>query len=221
MPEADPDPGRSRWSVSPGLPPHPSRFEGRLTLGESLPPSDLSLPKGVHREHAHLDLDSASTTASTLQLGNHEDVPFIAHYLIERYLELLPGRPYAVHPLRKRLRASVRPYKARERAGRAPLHIRRRKVHGHGCVAPVEGLVAAPEVRERLLRHRCSYVKAGSEIWPGISTIFLSFSRGSLSTLWRCRAIARRSLNTTLARWRFRQRSASRRPLPSARLRSR
>src|SRR5918995_1576700 len=147
MPEADPDPGRSRWSVSPGLPPHPSRFEGRLTLGESLPPSDLSLPKGVHREHSHLDLDSASTTASTLQLGNHEDVRFIVHHFIGRYLELLPGRPYGVHPPRKRLRTSIYAYKARERAGRAPLHIRRRKVARYGCVAPVQGLVAALEFR--------------------------------------------------------------------------
>ena len=29
----------------------PGGFEGRLALGESLPPSDLPLPKAVNREH--------------------------------------------------------------------------------------------------------------------------------------------------------------------------
>ncbi len=106
-----------------GLLRQPGGFEGRLTLGERLPPSDLVLAKEVHGVHADLNLDSASTTASTLQLGNHQDARFIAHYFIGGYLELLPGGLYGVHPLRNRLHASVHPYKARKRARRAPLHI--------------------------------------------------------------------------------------------------
>jgi hypothetical protein len=94
-------------------------------------PSDLALSKRVHREHAHLDLDPAATTASTLALGNHEDVVLIANNLIERHLEVLPGRPDAVDPSRKRLWASVNPDQAGELASRAPFHIGRRKLSGH------------------------------------------------------------------------------------------